>query len=516
MVTVASGGEAGKAEGRPVFEFAGWAPGGKELKSNKGGSRATIAITVLVKDPHHSGPARIHYAQVGDGLSAGQKLSAVSAAGSITNLTESAMIRSNEHGDWLSQRREDFEGFQPISGAPGGIFSLKGQGVTTSRDVWAYASDPADLVENVNRMTAAYNEGLHRGKPMDAIPASEVNWSRKLRKMYTACQALPTPTLGAIRSARYRPFMKQHLYFAPHVVEVASQTDRLFPPGHENFGFAITGAASHFDFCAVAADGVPDFHLLDTGQFFARWRYQSVEPADGMLALEAGEGEGGVVTAGLRRIDNVTDEALHHFKGGYGASFTKDDVYFYVYGLLHSTDYRETYAADLKRSLPRIPLVADATPFVEAGRRLSELHLGYENVAPFAVEGLATDLKPDAPYEYFRVEKMKFAKVRDPETKKLVVDRSTIVYNGHITLSGIPEEAYRYMLGSRSAIEWIMDRYQVKTDKASGIVNDPNDWSREVEDPRYIIDLLARIVTVSLETMKIVDALPPLEIREQQ
>lgn len=233
-----------------------------------------------------------------------------------------------------------------------------------------------------------------------------------------------------------------------------------------------------------------------------------------MLALGSGEAE---VIGGYRKIDNVTDEAVRTFRVAYGQPFTKDDILFYVYGLLHSAHYREAYAADLKKSLPRIPLVADAAPFVEAGRKLSELHLGYETVVPFPLVGLAIEPEPGSPYEYFQVEKMKFAKARDPESNKLVVaDRSTIIYNDRITLSGIPEEAYRYMLGSRSAIEWIIDRYQVKTDKASGIVNDPNDWSRAIEDPRYIIDLLARIVTVSLETMKIVDSLPTLDIREGQ
>lgn len=136
------------------------------------------------------------------------------------------------------------------------------------------------------------------------------------------------------------------------------------------------------------------------------------------------------------------------------------------------------------------------------------------DIFDYCLAGLEAEPTGAVTWEFYRVEKMVFAKKRDPETKKLVVDRSTIVYNPLITLSGIPEAAYRYTLGSRSAIEWIMDRYQVKTDKASGIVNDPNDWSREVNDPRYILDLLARIVTVSLETMKIVDALPPLSIRE--
>ena len=164
--------------------------------------------------------------------------------------------------------------------------------------------------------------------------------------------------------------------------------------------------------------------------------------------------------------------------------------------------------------LPRIPLVIEPAPYIDAGRRLAELHLGYEAVTPYPLDGLdVAGPAGDAAYEFFAVTKMAFAKTRDPQTEKLVADRSRIVYNSKITLSGIPQEAYRYMLGSRSAIEWIIDRYQIKTDKASGIVNDPNDWSREVGDPRYILDLLARIVTVSLETMAIVDALPSLEVR---
>jgi predicted helicase len=180
--------------------------------------------------------------------------------------------------------------------------------------------------------------------------------------------------------------------------------------------------------------------------------------------------------------------------------------------------YRETYAADLKKMLPRIPTVRDPRPFIDAGRKLSKLHLGYETVTPYPLDGL--DTQPPAgrdPYGFYAVgdKKLSFGKATaEPKATGEVRDRRTIQYNGNVTLRGIPEEAYRYVLGSRSAIEWIIDRYYVNTDKPSGIVNYPNDWSREVGDPRYILDLLARIVTVSLETMKIVDALPPLEIRD--
>jgi predicted helicase len=171
--------------------------------------------------------------------------------------------------------------------------------------------------------------------------------------------------------------------------------------------------------------------------------------------------------------------------------------------------------------LPRIPLVEsaeDARAFAEAGQALSKLHVGYESVEPYPLEGLHPDDAPsgEAAYGFFAVgnKKMRFGK---PTPKEKAagekVDRSVVHYNDRITVSGIPEDAYRYQLGSRSAVEWIIDRYHIKTDKASGIVNDPNDWSREVGDPRYIIDLLARVVTVSVETMQIVDGLPALKIR---
>lgn len=253
---------------------------------------------------------------------------------------------------------------------------------------------------------------------------------------------------------------------------------------------------------------MPDVHTLDSGQFFARWRYASKEE-DVLPGLSGDElGVNG-------RVDNITDHAVGRFQSAFGPSITKDDVFYYVYGILHSPDYRQTYAADLKKMLPRIPVVEDPGPFVDAGRDLCKLHLGYESADPYPLVGLDAEPTGD-PYVFFAVQKMAFAKRRNMETDKRETDRSTVMYNGSIALSGIPEGAHRYMLGPRSAIEWIIGRYQVKADKASGIINDPNDWSREVGDPRYIIDLFARIVTVSLRTMQIVDALPALAIREEQ
>jgi predicted helicase len=216
---------------------------------------------------------------------------------------------------------------------------------------------------------------------------------------------------------------------------------------------------------------------------------------------------------GYRRIDNINQAALARFAAAYGEQITTSDIFYYVYGLLHSTNYREIFAADLKKTQPRIPLVTDPWPFVVGGRMLAELHLNYESTPPSMLGGLDSEPIGD-PYEFYRVEKMAFVKVR--EGGKLIADNSRIKYNARIELVGIPSDAQRYMLGSRSAVEWIIDRYQVRRDSASGIVNDPNDWSREIGNPRYILDLLARVVTVSVETMKIVEGLPPLVIRSEQ
>ncbi|MDR1513303.1 MAG: hypothetical protein LBS56_07480 [Propionibacteriaceae bacterium] len=223
----------------------------------------------------------------------------------------------------------------------------------------------------------------------------------------------------------------------------------------------------------------------------------------GAGADEAGDG----IVHGYRRIDNITDAALAAFRHAYGRRVTKDDVFHYVYGLLHSADYRREFGADLKKSLPRVPLVASREAFeafAAAGRELMALHLGYEQAEPWPDLAITGDHPDGDPHAWYRVEKMRYA------TAGKAKDKTAVVYNPRITVSGIPPEAQDYLLGARSAIDWILERYQVKTDKASGIVNDPNDWSLEHGAPRHILDLLTRVVTVSARTVEITAGLPPL------
>jgi predicted helicase len=272
---------------------------------------------------------------------------------------------------------------------------------------------------------------------------------------------------------------------------------RFFPAaGVENWGFAVPAPGNSAPpFMALMVNSIPDLGLAGVSavQFFPRYTFE--ESVSGGL-LDALQGD----ARDYRRSDNVTDEILADYQRSFGHQVTKDDIFFYLYGLLHSPDYRSQFESDLRKMLPRIPKVSRFLDFSHAGRDLSELHLNYEEADPYPLkEHVSADSS-------FRVEKMKYAK------NGRTTDKTTVIYNSGIVVSGIPEEAQRYMLGSRSAIDWVLERYRVKIDPASGILNDPNDWADEHGNPRYILDLLARIVTVSVETMKIVGTLPPLEV----
>lgn len=482
-----------------------------------GGSRATVAITVLVKDPSKAAPATIQYTDIGDYLSREEKLRKIAESRTLGGLEGVTRIEPNEHGDWLNQRRGDFERFMPIGPGPVGssIFGLMSNGLTSSRDAWVYNFSANQVAESVAAFVARYEaKRLNTTPDESAASLGAISWSRGLKRRLERGEQLEYKP-SALRTASYRPFTKSTLYYDNQVVEVPARMGSLYPAGQPNVGFYVVSPGNDKPFSSLMTAHTVDiaFWGSSLGQYFARWRYELAAGSQ-MLDLDAEWDE----VDGYRRIDNITDEAHLRFRSTYGEAITKDDIFFYVYGMLHSPEYKNLYLADLKKMLPRIPLVEDAQPFIDAGRRLSKVHLDYETVTPYPLDQLDVEGPTgDAAYDFFRVQKMRFGKpTAQQKAAGERADRSTIVYNDRITASGIPEDAYRYMLGSRSAVEWIIDRYQVKTDKASGIVNDPNDWSREVGDPRYILDLLARIVTVSLETMKIVDSLPPLAIREDQ
>ena len=293
----------------------------------------------------------------------------------------------------------------------------------------------------------------------------------------------------------------------------------MFPTSeHKNIGFYVVNPGSAKPFSALATDLIPDLAMYgsNAGQFFPRFTWEKVDPEDGGLFGAVGvdkreESKYGVIgeeIAGYVRVDNITADIKKLYRDALGADITGDDIFHFVYGKLHDPGYRETYAADLKKMLPHIQTPAtreEFNKFAVAGERLMELHVGYENVEPWP---LTIDVSADADdRETWRVDKMKWKKRKDPETGKSVDDVTTLIYNRNVVISGIPEEADRYMLGARSAVAWLIDRYQVKKDKPSGIVNDPNDWCDEVGNPRYIVDLIGKVVRVAVETVRIVDGL---------
>lgn len=499
------------------------------------GSRTPVAIAILVKNPSSTEHGMIRFVEVGDYLTREQKLEVVKRHGSIESISRSkgwAKVRPDDHGDWLSQRDAGFENFIALGDKKGGglaLFENFSQGVLTSRDSWTFNASRAALADNMKRMIDTYTRELHRfdvahketdrktrAKIVDDFVVSDptqISWSRALKAGIARSKAYQFDDAD-ITSAMYRPFTRQWLYFSRSFNEMIYQMHRVFPlAAPQNLVIAASGSAAR-DFTVLMSDAVTSFDYADKGQCFPRYLYElpdeaSDEDVQPELLPAAPSGQP------VRR-DAITDQGLNHIRLAYSEdAISKDDVFYYVYGLLHSEEYRERYADNLSKQLPRIPLmkrVADFRAFVEAGRRLGDLHAHFESVTPYPVTIKEGDLRLANianPVAYYRVEKMKFG------GKKPNADKTTVIYNPRITITGIPLEAYDYVVNGKPALEWVMERQCVKTDPASGIVNDANRYAIEtVGDPAYPFLLFCRIITVSLETMKIVRSLPKLDIRE--
>ncbi|MDO5083481.1 MAG: DEAD/DEAH box helicase [Arachnia propionica] len=475
--------------------------GGKIFGS---GSRNTVAIVLGVKKPANDAPPpppTIHYRDIGDFLSREEKLALLAEATLDDEGWE--QITPNAHGDWLNQRDDLFSNFMPIKD----IFKMSSAGIQSSRDAWCYNFSSQAVTQNMARMVEVYNTEARRGVSTEAALLSDptrIKWSSSLKpRALRGEQYSFTPTT---RTCLYRPFSKQHLYFDRIFIHRPGKNATFFPVDDVvNLGFLVIEPNPRTPFSVLGTDLLPDSKTyVDAAQFFPRWTY---EPGPKRAESEMLFNLDADLVGGYRRIDNITDEALAHFQQAFGA-VTKDEIFAYVYAVLHSPQYRERFAADLKKMLPRIPLAAsgdDFHAFAAGGQELLELHIGYEKVDPYPLEEVISARAGLDEYELFAVTttKMKFASK---------TDRSTLIYNSHVRLRGIPEEVFAHQLGSRSALEWVMDRYVVKTDKASGIVNDPNDWCREQRNPRYVIDLLKRVVTLSLETNRIIGQLPSLAL----
>ena len=480
---------------------------------NPFGIMTPVAITLLVKNPDHRGPARLHYYDIGDYLSREDKLAKLREFHDVDGVHWQEIV-PNDAGDWINQRSELFETFTPLGdkrdAGDDAVFSTFSLGVVTGRDAWAYNFSRTALLENMEKTINNYNAERERfqaavragtvrtsdaavNRFVDTDP-TKVSWTRGLKSDLRKNKPAVLVAERAVHSM-YRPFCKQWLYFDRQWNEMVYRIPSLFPtPAHENRVIAVSGVGAGAGYSVLISDVVPCLHLAGAGnpvQCFPRYSYTEASGAANAL-LDADDMTGGIT---YERHDAISPRTLERYRARYGDDVTADDVFHYVYGLLHAPDYASRFASELGKMIPRIPMVEDFSAFVNAGAELAKWHLGYESVEPWPLKGL-----PDqgADPKTLRVEKMRFASKED---------RSVIVVNDYVTLSGIPEEAHRYQVNGRSALEWILDRYQVRVDKASGIRNDPNTWS---EDPRYIVDLVARIVRVSLESVAIIENLPPL------
>jgi predicted helicase len=480
--------------------------GGKIFGS---GSRAPIAILLLVKNPKAAEHGRIYFHDIGDYLTREEKLERIASFASISGVASWQEVSPDTHGDWVKKRDDGFEKFVPLGDkaklSAVTVFETYSSGVKTNRDSWAYNASRARVASNMRSMIVSYNEAVAGRAAFDVNDPAKIAWSWVLRGRHGKGQ-FGEFKAAAIAKAIYRPFVKTWMYYDQFFNENRYQMPRLFPDsGDGNIAIVVKQAWEGNGFPALVVNQVVDVQSAGGTQCFPLYIYDEAEKeaATGLFS--------GQPTTGSCRRDGITDACLGHFLLAYpGEAISKEDIFYYVYGLLHSPDYRARYADNLAKELPRVPCVktaADFWAFSSAGRALAELHLGYETVAlhPVKIDSGGKHLT-DADY---RVEKMRYGKQGKEK------DLTTLHYNDTITLTGIPPEAYDYVVNGKPALDWVVERQCVKTDKASGIVNDANDWAIEtMGNPKYPLELFQRVITISLETLKIVKALPALEIRE--
>ena len=472
-----------------IFNMRGNALGLGEIRKKEGGNvfgagtRTSVAISILVKDG--SDNHELHYHDIGDYLSRKEKLAIISEFGDVSQLDWGKII-PDENNDWLNQRDPNYQKYDRLAGEDKVVFLQIIIGVSTNRDSWVYGFSEQETLANSKRLIENYNFEVVRlsdvsiAEKKDCLNRKDdfIKWSAKLEDSILKSKKIQFNKNSVVKSL-YRPFTKKYLYYDNDVIERPGQWYKKF--GENNLIIMTTGKGISRDFSTLVTNLMPNLHTMDTGQHFMRYDNELDE------------------TSLFQNNDNMNQT----FADKLGLSL--DETFAYVYGLLNSREYQEKYANDLKKDLARIPIVKNKEKYVEVGQKLMDLHLNYEEVPVYEGVEITPLVNPN-----YKVTKMRFAKKRD-EKGKSVNDLSTIIFNSDLTISNIPEKAYEYVVNGRSAVEWIIDQYQVKTDKKSGITDDPNDYS---DDEKYIFNLLLRIINVSVQTVDLINSLPELEIDE--
>ncbi|WP_255485880.1 type ISP restriction/modification enzyme [Sporosarcina sp. BP05] len=429
-----------------------------------------VAICLLVKDS--SDEHNINYYDIGEYLSAKDKLEMLKNNESVKHI-EWRQITPDDNGDWINQRDVDYDKYPSVIE----YFNDKVIGVSTNRDDWVYGFNKKNVIKYATTMIKNFNsevEKLSKYTNDEKLAARNLNgsfikWTRGLNNLLLKNQNIELESDNLILSS-YRPFSKRWLFYNRNIIEMPGRFKEIM--GENNRIIVITGVGARRPFSALVTDCIPNLHLQDSGQGFYEFNN-----ATNVL---------------FKENSNISEKIAGKL------DLDLEDVFYYVYGVLNSNEYKEKYDNDLKKDLPRIPILKNKEEFVRVGRKLVELHLNYESVPLY--DELEIKYKLSNPS--YKVKKMKFPK------KDL---KETIIFNSDITITNIPKKAYEYIVNGRPAIEWIINQYQVKTDKNSGIVDDPNLYS---EDEKYIFNLLLRIINLSVQTVDLVNSLPPIEIEE--
>ena len=512
-----------------VFHLRGNQRTSGELSRKEGGkifgagSRSPIAITILVKNPNSKEIGNIYLHDIGDYLSREEKLEKITTFGSVDGISKAngwLPIAPDKHNDWVGQRDDSFGEFITTGSKSDKsqvqIFSSYSMGIKTNRDEWVYQFSKNELMRVLPRMIGFYNSEVDRLGGRDAVEVEKlINRDKSKVKWTTDVQAgiqkgrksnvIPSDIVVGY----YRPFTKIWVYANSTWNWTRHLMPSYFPDrAIKNRVISLVGLGTPKEFSAIMTDALPDIQLQANGQCFPLRIYEAKRSLQISSQSLAGF-EDDTSSGGYDLRDGISDAGLQHFKDAYkGEHISKEDLFYFIYGLLHSEDYKKRYADSLSKELPRIPAVnkfADFQAFSTAGRKLADLHISYESVNPYSVEieGGALLLSGFTDADY-RVTQMKFYSK---------TDKTRVVYNHKITMIGIPLEAYDYVVNGKPALEWVMERQAVTTHKDSGIVNDANLWATEtVGDAAYPLKLFQRVITVSLETMKIVRALPRLDI----
>ncbi len=484
-------GESAKREGQNVFDIV-----------------TGVAITLLIKNNNAKNKsAKIYYAAIDDYLDRKSKLDYISKTKDISNIRWTEIKPNNKH-DWINQRDGLFDTLinitpsKKFNTSSQSFFIVNSRGFETARDAWVYNYSKKSLENNIEKTSLEYQKNLGKTANELNYDATKISWSSELISRVAKNAKLST---YEIRTAIYRPFSKQHVYYGQSFIHRFGQFKEFFPKNDMfNLIICIPGIGGKKTFSCFITKFTTDLNILNGGtQCLPLYWYEQNLHKQLSLFDDPNSDEQYI------RHDGISDWILKEARKRYHAhNITKEHIFYYVYGILHSEDYRTRFAADLKKSLPRIPLVEkleDFLAFSQAGRKLAQLHLNYEDVAPYpgvAVDGDKPLTNTDADYTFYRIpDKMRF---------KSKEDKSTIYYNGNITINNIPTKAYDYIVNGKSAIEWIVERYCVSVDKASHIKNDCNDWAREHHKPRYILDLLLSVINVSVQSVDIINSLPHL------